>query len=53
MWSEGELPPIFYNETKTHASLYEYEIINPFGMPQPEWWAFMMALIGLTLFLSP
>ena len=47
MWSEGELPPIFYNETKTHASLYEYEIINPFGMPQPEWWAFMMALIGL------
>jgi len=46
-WKAGKLIRINFAKPDTHASLYTNRQINPLGLPEPLWWAFMMSMLGL------
>lgn len=49
-WEKGVIPTLHYTEKKTHLDLWDDYDINPLNIPQPLWWATMMAILGDTYF---
>lgn len=49
-WEKGIIPTLHYTEKKTHLDLWDDYDINPLNIPQPLWWATMMAILGDTYF---
>ena len=46
-WKTGVIPKKHFSNPETHTDCYSCEIINPFGFPEPIWWASMMFALGI------
>jgi hypothetical protein len=46
-WKDGLQIPMHFSKPTKHTSLYTDELINPFKLSEPLWWALMMSMLGL------